>query len=72
MPSAMGRSYQGPSFLMSAGARLIVICATGKGKPLLRRAVRTRSRDSRTAASGRPTTSTMGRPSRTSTSTRMG
>lgn len=35
---------------------------TGKRKPLFLMAARTRSRDSRTAASGRPTSSKPGRP----------
>jgi len=55
MPMAMGRSKPEPSFLMSAGARLMVMRVGGMSKPELRMAERTRSRDSRTAASGRPT-----------------
>ena len=52
---AMGRSKPEPSFLMSAGARLMVMRVGGMSKPEFLMAERTRSRDSRTAASGRPT-----------------
>ena len=52
---AMGRSKPEPSFLMSAGARLMVMRVGGRSKPEFLMAERTRSRDSRTAASGRPT-----------------
>ena len=62
MPSKMGRSYTVPTFFRSAGARLMVMRETGKSKPLERMAERTRSRDSFTAASGRPTTSKAGSP----------
>ena len=62
MPSKMGRSYTVPTFFRSAGARLMVMRETGKSKPLERMAERTRSRDSFTAASGRPTTSKAGNP----------
>ena len=61
-PRAMGRSKAGPSFLRSAGARLTVSRSAGKEKWQLRSAARTRSRDSRTAASGRPTISKAGMP----------
>ena len=47
----------GPSFRLSAGARFMVMRPTGKSNPQLRRAERTLSRDSFTAASGRPTSS---------------
>src|SRR5580704_965786 len=68
---AMGKSKLGPSFLTSAGARLIVVRPIGNLNPELVRAVLTRSRDSFTAASGRPTM-TMNvspQPAFTSTST---
>src|SRR5437773_3236428 len=55
MPRAIGRSNEAPSLRMSAGARFTVIRSTGKAKPALRIAVRTRSRLSRTAESGKPT-----------------
>ena len=71
MPSAMGRSKLGPSFFTSAGARLMVVRPMGNLKPELVSAVVTRSRDSFTAASGRPTmTMTVSpQPALTSTST---
>ena len=71
MPSAMGRSKLGPSFFTSAGARLIVMRPIGNLNPELVSAVETRSRDSFTAASGRPTMTTMvsPQPELTSTST---
>src|SRR5439155_5950653 len=62
MPRAIGRSNEAPSLRMSAGARFTVILSTGKAKPALRIAVRTRSRLSRTAESGRPTVVTVGKP----------
>src|SRR6478609_8093199 len=52
---AIGRSKPEPSFLMSAGARLMVICVIGTSKPQFRSAARIRCRLSRTAASGKPT-----------------
>ena len=52
---AMGRSKLGPSFFTSAGARLIVVRPITYLKPLFSIAVLTRSRDSFTAASGKPT-----------------
>jgi hypothetical protein len=58
MPSAMGRSYIGPSLRWSAGARLISTRPFGGTYPLLISAALTRSPDSFTAASGRPTTTT--------------
>ena len=51
-----------PVFFVPAGARFSVMRLTGKRKPLFLMAARTRSRDSRTAASGRPTSSKPGRP----------
>ena len=59
-PTAIGRSYIGPSFRTSAGARLIKVRPAGMGYPELPIADRTRSRDSFTAASGRPTTISFG------------
>ena len=64
-----GRS-PGPALRRSAGARLAVIRCCGNSNPELTSAARTRSRDSRTAASGSPTSANDGRPWRTSTSTR--
>src|SRR3984957_16208018 len=71
MPTAMGRSKLGPSFLTSAGARLMVVLPIGNLNPELVSAVETRSRDSLTAASGRPTMTIMvsPQPELTSTST---
>ena len=54
-PRAIGRSKLGPSFRISAGARLIVMGLSGHLRPLLTIAVVTRSTLSRTAASGSPT-----------------
>ena len=51
----MGRSKPEPSFRRSAGARLIVVFDGGMSYPLFFSAERTRSRLSRTAASGSPT-----------------
>ena len=53
-PRSPGRSPV-PALRRSAGARLAVIRCCGYSKPELTSAERTRSRDSRTAASGRPT-----------------
>jgi hypothetical protein len=53
----------------SAGARLAVIRVCGNSNPEFWIAARTRSRDSRTAASGSPTTANEGSPELTSTST---
>src|SRR5580658_9680441 len=71
MPMAMGRSKLGPSFLTSAGARLMVVRPMGNLNPELVSAVETLSRDSFTAASGNPTMTTMvsPQPELTSTST---
>ncbi len=69
-PTAMGRSRPAPPLRMPDGARLTVTRRRGHGRPLETRAARTRSRDSRTAASGRPTTVNPGRPLATWTSTR--
>ena len=51
-----------PVFFRLAGARFTVIRLTGKLRPLLLAAARTRSRASFTAASGKPTMSNPGRP----------
>ena len=67
--SAIGRSYWGPAFLRSAGARFTTTRRGGIANPWLASAERTRSRDSCTAASGSPTTANAGRPARRSTST---
>ena len=62
MHTAMGRSKEGPSFRVSAGARLTVSRAMGMANPLLAMAALTRSRLSLTEASGRPMISSAGRP----------
>ena len=54
-PIAMGKSNAEPSFRISAGARLIVICFRGNLKPLFLMAGVTRSLLSFTAPSGSPT-----------------
>ena len=69
MPSAIGRSNDAPAFRTSAGARFTVMRWAGNSKPELRIALRTRSRLSRTLASGRPTIVKPGNPNDTSTST---
>jgi len=71
IPTAIARSSDAPVFRRSAGARLTVIRRGGWVNPSLRNAPRTRSRDSWSAASARPTTVNPGRPGATSTSTRM-
>ena len=71
-PPAIARSIPGPALRRLAGARLATIRRSGNSKPQLVSAARTRSRASRTAASGRPTTENAGRPRWTSTSTRTG
>ncbi len=63
MPSAIGRSKRPDSFGRSAGARLTVtrlLC--GNSRPLVCSAARTRSRDSLTSVSARPTSVKLGRP----------
>lgn len=62
IPRAIGKSKLGPSFLMSAGARLMVVRPIGGAKPELIKAVQTRSLLSLTAVSGSPTTTTFGSP----------
>src|SRR5690606_4875556 len=68
--SAMGRSKAGPSLRTSAGARLTTMRLGGSGRPSCFNAARTRSRDSCTAAPGRPTSVKEGRPLVTKASTR--
>ena len=70
-PTAIGRSSPGLSFLMSAGARLIVIFSARRSMFEFLIAVRTRSFDSRTEAFGSPTMSKLGMPFELSTSTEM-
>ena len=67
--TASARSKLGPALRRSAGARLAVSRCWGNWRPEFSVAARTRSRASRTAASGRPTTVKPGSPWRTSTST---
>ena len=55
MPSAMGKSKRPDSLGRSAGARLAVMRRAGMSKPQFCSAARTRSRDSFTSVSGRPT-----------------
>lgn len=55
IPSAIGRSNPAPSFLMLAGARLIVTLLFGYPNPEFISALLIRSRLSRTAVSGIPT-----------------
>ncbi len=68
-PTAMGRSSPAPPLRRPDGARFTTVLRSGHGRPLERMAARTRSRDSRTAASGRPTMVKPGRPLDTWTST---
>ncbi len=68
-PTAIARSNAGPALRTAAGARLAVRRCWGKSRSELSSAARTRSRASRTDASGRPTSENAGRPRRTSTST---
>ncbi len=65
----MGRSKEAPSFFLPAGARFTVIFLDGRVKPVFPMADWTRSRDSLTALSGRPTMVKEGRPFARSTST---
>ena len=69
IPRATGRSNPAPSFLRSAGERLIKTLSGGNSNPLLITAARTLSLVSFTAPSARPTTSTAGMPLLRSTST---
>ena len=66
----MARSRPLPALRNDEGARFTVIRCDGHGAPLVVTAARTRSRASRQAASGRPTTAKAGRPWLTWTSTR--
>ena len=70
--AAIARSKPGPALRRSAGARFAVIRCSGNSKPELTIAARTRSRDSRTAASGSPTSEKAGRPRWMSISTSTG
>jgi hypothetical protein len=58
----MARSKRPPSFGRSAGARLMVMRRSGNSNWELSSALRTRSLLSFTAASGRPTMDSPGRP----------
>src|SRR5687767_1780695 len=69
MPSAIGRSKRLESFGSSAGARLTVMRRAGNSKWPWLSAARTRSRASRTSASGRPTMWNAGSPGPRCTST---
>src|SRR5258708_507799 len=69
MPSAMGRSKRPDSLRRSAGARLTVTFRAGHSKREFCIAARTRSRASRTSASGRPTRWIPGNPPAICTST---
>jgi hypothetical protein len=62
----------GLTFWALEGARFAVILSSGQGRALERIAARTRSRASRTAASGSPTMVKPGRPFETWTSTETG
>src|SRR6185369_9573311 len=62
MPNVMGRSKRPPSLGRSAGARFTVMRRAGNSKRAFWMAARTRSRASRTSASGRPTMVKEGRP----------
>ncbi len=69
---AMGRSKWLPSFNISAGARLTMMRFAGSESPSEWIAARTRSFDSPTALSGRPTIANVGRPPTVCTCTSMG
>ena len=71
-PQAVARSNPGPTLRRCAGARFTVIRRCGNANPEFSSAACTRSRDSRTAASPRPTIVNAGRPLRRSTSTVIG
>ncbi len=69
-PSAIGRSKRPDSLGRSAGARFTVTrLLSGKPKPLCCKAARTRSRDSLTSVSARPTRVKLGSPLASWTST---
>ena len=61
-PRAIGKSKCAPSFKTSAGAKLTAIRFGGKARPIDANAARTRSRDSATALSARPTIAMAGKP----------
>ena len=67
--AAMARSKPVPSFLRSAGDRLMVTFLGGSSTPRFRMAVRTRSWASRTSEARYPTKDQPGRPPLTSAST---
>ena len=69
---AIGRSSPAPPLRTLDGARFTVTRFNGQVSLLDSRAARTRSRDSRQAASGRPTTVNPGKPLDTWTSTATG
>ena len=71
-PTAIARSSPAPVLRTPEGARLTVIRFMGQVRSLERSAARTRSRDSRHASSGSPTTLNAGRPLATWTSTETG
>ncbi len=68
-PTAMGKSYPFPSFLTSAGAKLIVILLGGSSTLLFNNATLTRSLASLTSLLRLPTISKQGNPPVTHTST---
>ena len=69
MPSAIGKSNRPPSLGRSAGAKLTVIRFAGNSNRELMIALRTRSRDSLTVVSGKPTNVNRGMPLLMCTST---
>lgn len=69
MEMAMGRSKWAPSLCRLAGARLMVIFLSGKEKPELTMALRTRSLDSVMVLFAMPTMLKAGRPRLESPST---
>ena len=74
-PSAIGKSKAGPSFLMSAGAKLTItrwLFLCGASAPRFRMAALIRSRDSCTSLSARPTMEKIWSPGEISTSTDIG
>src|SRR5450830_864360 len=62
MPKAMGKSKRPDSLGKSAGARLTVMRLAGNSKRAFCSAARTRSLDSLTSVSGKPTMVKQGRP----------
>ena len=68
-PTAMARSTPAPFFFRPDGARFTVTLRGGHGTSAVEKAARARSRASRQAVSGRPTTVKAGRPLPTWTST---